>query len=103
MTATDRQGPPRAAADAAQGLQRMTHPAPVLATGYRIRLADGSAEVSATPGQSGLAAFERLGGTAVKVGCRNGGCGACRVRVLDGQVRAEKMSLRHVNSTDRAS
>jgi len=70
---------------------------------YRIRLADGSAEVVAAPGQSVLAAFERRRGTAaVPVGCRNGGCGVCRIQVLDGHVRAEKMSVRPVNATERA-
>jgi ferredoxin len=61
------------------------------AASYRIRLADGSAEVAGTFEQSVLAAFERRGGApAVKVGCRNGGCGACRVRVLDGKCASRK-------------
>jgi ferredoxin len=37
----------------------------------------------------------------VTVGCRNGGCGVCRVRVLSGRVRAEKMSARHISPADR--
>ena len=82
----------------------MTHS--VLSSGpfHRIRLADGSLEVDATPGQSVLTAFERHSRSIpVQVGCRSGGCGVCRVRVLDGQVRAEKMSLRHVNADERAA
>jgi ferredoxin len=82
----------------------MTDSVPVPLSVYHIRLADGSVEVSAAPGQSLLAAFERRGrATPVQVGCRNGGCGVCRVRVLDGQIRAEKMSLRHVNADERAA
>jgi ferredoxin len=82
----------------------MTPAVPSLGPSYRVRLADGSLEVDAAPGQSLLAAFERRGqAMAVQVGCRNGGCGVCRVRVLDGQVRAEKMSLRHVNADERAA
>lgn len=82
----------------------MTRFAPSLGPRYRIRLADGSLEVDAPSGQSVLAAFERRGqAMPVQVGCRNGGCGVCRVRVLDGQVRAEKMSLRHVNAEERAA
>src|SRR5580700_2240730 len=82
----------------------MAHFAPAPGPGYRIRLADGTIEVDATPGQSVLVAFERRGqAVPVQVGCRNGGCGVCRVRVLDGQVRADKMSLRHVDADERAA
>jgi ferredoxin len=70
---------------------------------YRIRVADGSVELSSSPDQTVLAAFERFARAAIQVGCRSGGCGVCRVQVLEGQVRAEKMSLRHVNPAQRAA
>jgi ferredoxin len=102
LTAKDAAQTPKAPCSAAT--KQMADCAPVFAARYRLRLADGSAEVGGTPEQSVLAAFERRGGaTAVPVGCRNGGCGVCRVRVLDGRVRAEKMSLRHVNAAERAA
>jgi ferredoxin len=69
----------------------------------RIRLADHSVEVPGSTSWSVLEAFERSGGGSVRIGCRNGGCGVCRVRVLDGKVRAEKMSSRHVNADERAA
>jgi ferredoxin len=80
----------------------MSLSSPALAADYRIRLADGSIEVRATPERSVLVAFERHGGHGVRIGCRNGGCGVCRVQVLEGRVRAEKMSMRHVNSAEGA-
>ena len=36
------------------------------------------------------------------VGCRGGGCGVCRVRVLDGTYRTLRMSRRHVSEADEA-
>ena len=39
----------------------------------------------------------------VRVGCRKGGCGACRIRVLSGTFEAAKMSRAHVSDEDRES
>lgn len=36
------------------------------------------------------------------VGCRGGGCGACRVRVVSGTYEALRMSARHVTPDDLA-
>lgn len=34
------------------------------------------------------------------VGCRRGGCGICRVRVVAGAFRADKMSRAHISAED---
>lgn len=39
---------------------------------------------------------------AIDVGCRGGGCGVCRIRVLDGTYTTRRMSRRHVSETDEA-
>jgi ferredoxin len=39
---------------------------------------------------------------AVPVGCRGGGCGVCRVRVLDGSYEALRMSAKHISAADAA-
>jgi ferredoxin len=39
--------------------------------------------------------------TKLPVGCRRGGCGICRARVLKGNYRSEAMSLEHVPPEDR--
>lgn len=39
-----------------------------------------------------LAGMEQLGRKGIPVGCRNGGCGVCKVRVVEGQVERRKMS-----------
>jgi len=43
-----------------------------------------------------LQAMERQGRRAIPVGCRNGGCGLCLVRVTQGDFKAGPMSRRHV-------
>ncbi len=40
---------------------------------------------------------------ALPVGCRGGGCGVCRVRVVDGTYRTLRMSRRHVTEADEAN
>lgn len=33
----------------------------------------------------------------INVGCRGGGCGVCRVRILDGEFETTKMSRKHIS------
>ncbi|BAW21881.1 2Fe-2S iron-sulfur cluster-binding protein [Pseudomonas putida] len=46
-------------------------------------------------GQSVLKAMEKWGVKCVPVGCRGGGCGFCKVRVVEGEYRCGKMSKVH--------
>lgn len=48
------------------------------------------------PGQSVLKAMEQRGLRCVPVGCRGGGCGFCKIRVLAGDYDCGKMSRVHV-------
>jgi ferredoxin len=64
-----------------------------------------------TEGERVLVALERAQGFGrlpklprkLPVGCRRGGCGVCRVRVLDGEYRCEPMSRAHVSEADQAA
>lgn len=38
----------------------------------------------------------------VNVGCRQGGCGACRVRIISGEYTTAKMSQAHVSEHEAA-
>jgi len=64
--------------------------------------ADGNpaAEFTARPDEHLLAGMERLGRRGIPVGCRGGGCGVCKVEVLEGQVRRLKMSRDCVSRED---
>ena len=39
---------------------------------------------------------------AIPVGCRGGGCGVCRVRIVAGTYTTRRMSRRHVSEVDEA-
>lgn len=38
----------------------------------------------------------------IPVGCRGGGCGVCRVRVVEGEYTTKRMSRKHVSEADEA-
>jgi len=70
---------------------------------------DGVGQVSAFSDERVLVSLERaqsLGRlpelrTKLPIGCRRGGCGVCRARVLKGNYRSEAMSQEHVPPEDR--
>lgn len=51
--------------------------------------------------QTLLAGMEQLGRKGIPVGCRGGGCGICKVRIVAGQVQAGRMSAAHVTPDER--
>ncbi|WP_206019915.1 2Fe-2S iron-sulfur cluster-binding protein [Pseudomaricurvus alkylphenolicus] len=52
-------------------------------------------------GESLLRGMERLGHKGIPVGCRNGGCGVCKVRVTRGEYEVGKMSRDHVSEDEQ--
>ncbi len=38
----------------------------------------------------------------IDVGCRGGGCGVCRVRVISGEYTTRRMSAKHVTEAEQA-
>ncbi|QGN54003.1 2Fe-2S iron-sulfur cluster-binding protein [Novosphingobium sp. Gsoil 351] len=69
---------------------------------HRIRIVDG-AEFDCGEDERVLLAMERCGADDIGVGCRGGGCGICRIRVVDGDYRTGKMSAEKVSDADRAA
>lgn len=55
--------------------------------------------VTAMERQIGLS-FTAANGKRIPVGCRRGGCGVCRVEVLEGAYRTDPMSRTHVSDSD---
>ncbi|NLW06209.1 MAG: 2Fe-2S iron-sulfur cluster binding domain-containing protein [Pseudomonadaceae bacterium] len=47
-----------------------------------------------------LMAMEKLNQRAIDVGCRGGGCGLCKVKVLQGDYQTKRMSKAHVNEEE---
>lgn len=68
-----------------------------------IELIDTGERYSCEDGETLLAGMERLRRRGIPVGCRGGGCGVCKVRVIAGSYRALKMSIAHVSDDDRAN
>lgn len=75
--------------------------------------ATGSSNTTSTQGEESttfpvgaglpvLHAMIRAAQRCIPVGCRGGGCGACRVRVLAGTYATRRMSRRHVSPADEA-
>lgn len=52
--------------------------------------------------QSLLQSMERLGYKGIPVGCRNGGCGVCKIQVLEGTFDRRAMSRAHVSEAEEA-
>lgn len=50
--------------------------------------------------QAILLAMEQAGLAVVPVGCRGGGCGICKIKVIDGTFKVGKMSRAHVSASD---
>ena len=51
-------------------------------------------------GESVLGAMQRASRTDIPVGCRGGGCGACRIRVVEGDYTSRRMSRAHISEED---
>jgi ferredoxin len=60
-------------------------------------------EHSTPDGNKGCESRRRAGLAALPVGCRRGGCGVCKVRLLEGEIQAEPMSRAHVGPAERAA
>lgn len=81
----------------------------VTSPSYRIRI-EGVGEANCTQGERALVAMERAQGMGhlknlprrLPVGCRRGGCGICRARILSGEYRKDNMSRAHVSLADEA-
>jgi ferredoxin len=46
--------------------------------------------------------MEVLGGRAIPVGCRGGGCGICKIEVLSGRYRTARMSRSRISADEEA-
>ncbi|MEO8598408.1 MAG: 2Fe-2S iron-sulfur cluster binding domain-containing protein [bacterium] len=53
--------------------------------------------------QSLLVGMESLGKKGIPVGCRSGGCGVCKIKVVEGSYQKRVMSREHVSQEDEAA
>lgn len=76
-----------------------------MASLYKLLLQPAGIECVAGTEVSVLSSLEALPESQrgeIKVGCRGGGCGMCRIQVLSGSYRTDKMSVRHISEHSSA-
>lgn len=69
---------------------------------YTIHIEDGQS-YRCSEEESLLRGMETLGHKGIPVGCRNGGCGVCKVEILEGSYAKRVMSREHVSEEDEAA
>ncbi len=70
---------------------------------YTITIDDTGESYRCVDTRSVLEGMEALGKKGIPVGCRNGGCGVCKVQVQSGSYSQRVMSREHVSEADEAS
>ena len=73
-----------------------------MSTTYSIAIAESDVNFPCTDTESVLAGMRRSGRDDIPVGCQGGGCGACRIRVLEGTYTKRRMSRAHVSEAQEA-
>lgn len=73
-----------------------------MVTHYTITLEDTGESYRCVDYRSVLHGMEALGKKGIPVGCRSGGCGVCKVQVLDGSYSKRVMSREHISEQDEA-
>jgi ferredoxin len=67
---------------------------------FDIRIEDTGEHYPCADTRSLLEGMEILGRRGIPVGCRNGGCGVCKVRITSGAFVSRVMSRAHVSIED---
>lgn len=70
---------------------------PIMDTHCTVTLLPAQTSFKCRPDEDLLVGMRRAGMVGIPVGCRGGGCGVCRIRVLEGQFSAKRMSRAHVS------
>lgn len=70
---------------------------------FEVLIEDTGEHYSCADTTSLLEGMERLGRKGVPVGCRNGGCGVCKVAIVSGEFKARVMSRAHVSEDEQAA
>lgn len=63
---------------------------------FQIQVTNRQQAFSVPEGELLLHAMEKACQQAIQVGCRGGGCGLCKIRVLEGDFHTKRMSKAHI-------
>jgi len=67
---------------------------------YEIFVVNRKESFHCPPGQGLLQGMEKVGCQAINIGCRGGGCGMCKVRIVKGAYSTKRMSRAHVSEEE---
>lgn len=70
---------------------------------FVVHIQDTGESYTASSNRSVLEGMEALGKKGIPVGCRQGGCGVCKVQVLEGQYTRKVMSRAHISAEEEAA
>jgi ferredoxin len=70
---------------------------------WMVEIDGGSHGFPCRSDQNLLAAMIGARQTRIKVGCRNGGCGVCRIHVTQGRYHCQKMTRSRISESDEAA
>ena len=70
---------------------------------FVIHIEDTGESYTATETRSVLEGMEALGKKGIPVGCRQGGCGVCKVQVIEGQYTRRVMSRAHISAEEEST
>lgn len=70
---------------------------------YTITIEDTGERYRCADHRSLLQGMEALGKKGIPVGCRNGGCGVCKVHITEGSYLKRVMSREHVSEAEEAA
>lgn len=71
-------------------------------TTYNIAVINRDKYFNVSEGDTLLKGLERSNSDSISVGCRGGGCGLCKVRILQGRYQTKAMSRRHIKDDEQA-
>ena len=70
---------------------------------FVICIEDTGEQYACADSRSVLEGMEALGKKGIPVGCRQGGCGVCKVQVLEGQYTRRVMSRAHISAEEEST
>jgi ferredoxin len=70
---------------------------------HQVLIEDTGEQYNCDERESVLDGMARLGRRGIPVGCRGGGCGVCKVQIVEGSYAASVMSRAHVSADELAA
>lgn len=72
-------------------------------TQHRIQIANLEREYLCPTGSSLLLGMEKVNARFIAVGCRGGGCGVCKIRIVSGEYASKRMSKAQISDEEASA